>query len=55
LFEAIDQGGFTVSALVYLTDGDGTYPDYLPAYPVIWVLNKKHSVPWGQKIDLEVA
>jgi len=43
-----------VSALVYLTDGAGSYPEYPPDYPVIWVLNTNTELPWGQNIRMEV-
>ncbi len=43
-----------VSALVYLTDGAGSYPEYQPDYPVIWVLNTDTVLPWGQNIRMEV-
>ncbi len=43
-----------VAALVYLTDGAGSYPEYPPDYPVIWVLNTDTVMPWGQNIRMEV-
>src|SRR3989338_5055445 len=43
-----------VSALVYLTDGAGSYHEYPPEYPVIWVLNTDTVLPWGQNIRMEV-
>ena len=43
-----------VSALVYLTDGAGSYPEYPPDYPVIWVLNTGTELPWGQNVRMEV-
>lgn len=44
-----------VAALVYLTDGAGSYPEYPPEYPVIWVLNTDAVLPWGQNIRMEVT
>lgn len=38
--------------VVYLTDGDGTYPKS-SLYPVLWALTKPHEVPFGEKILLE--
>ena len=32
-------------ALIYLTDGMGTYPDSAPPYPVLWVLTPNHHEP----------
>jgi predicted metal-dependent peptidase len=36
VFERIDEEGITPEALVYLTDGMGTFPSAAPNYPVIW-------------------
>lgn len=54
VFDAVTDDNLTISALVYLTDGAGTYPKYPPEYPVIWILNTDYEVPWGQKIKMEV-
>lgn len=50
VIDLIAQKDLTISALVYLTDGDGHFPDREPEYPVIWILNKDGTVPWGTKI-----
>lgn len=42
-----------VLALVYLTDGEGSYTEFPPEYPVIWVLNNDVVPPWGQHIRME--
>lgn len=42
-----------VFALVYFTDGNGSYPEVPPDYPVIWVLNTDLVFPWGQNIRME--
>lgn len=44
-----------VAALVYLTDGAGSYPEVPPDYPIIWVLNTDTVLPWGQNIRMEVS
>lgn len=36
VFERIAEEGWSPDALVYLTDGQGRFPDEQPAYPVIW-------------------
>lgn len=54
VFDAVSDDNLPISALVYLTDGAGTYPEHPPEYPVIWILNTDHEVPWGQKIKMEV-
>ena len=40
------------NCIVYLTDGDGTYPRDCQ-YPVLWALTKSHAVPFGEKTLLE--
>lgn len=42
-------------ALVYLTDGCGTYPDAPPEYPVLWVLGGTHRQPppWGVVVEVD--
>ena len=54
VFEAIEEEDLRISALIFLTDGAGTYPEFSPDYPVIWALNKDHDVPFGDKILVEV-
>ncbi len=40
--------------VVYLTDGEGAYPQKAPNYPTLWVLTQEYSVPFGMKTDLKV-
>ena len=55
VFDAVADDNLPIAALVYLTDGAGTYPKHPPEYPVIWILNRNHEVPWGETIKIEVA
>lgn len=41
-----------ITALIYLTDGYGTYPDKEPHFPVIWISTTDYKYPWGQVIRL---
>lgn len=42
-----------VKALVYLTDGRGTFPDKIPPYDVLWVINNRDvDPPWGKVVRL---
>ncbi|KXB00702.1 hypothetical protein AKJ41_03750 [candidate division MSBL1 archaeon SCGC-AAA259O05] len=42
-----------VKALVYLTDGHGNFPDKIPSYDVLWVINNRDvDPPWGKVIRL---
>jgi len=36
VFDMIDEMDLTPDALIYLTDGYGSFPDIAPSYPVIW-------------------
>lgn len=38
--------------LLYFTDAQGAFPEFEPAYPVIWLVKGKQTVPWGQRIQL---
>ena len=40
------------NCIIYLTDGDGTYPKDCPL-PVLWALTKPRKVPFGETILLE--
>ncbi|KXA90368.1 hypothetical protein AKJ61_00780 [candidate division MSBL1 archaeon SCGC-AAA259B11] len=42
-----------VKALVYLTDGRGTFPDEIPHFDTLWVIdNRDVEPPWGKVIRL---
>jgi predicted metal-dependent peptidase len=43
-----------IDALVYLTDGDGSFPDHAPSYPVIWgdISHDKTKYPFGDVVDI---
>lgn len=53
VFEAIEKNQLAITTLLYLTDGYGTFPQYEPPYPVIWLLNSSGDVPWGQLVRME--
>ncbi len=53
VFAEIEKRRLEISALVYQTDGMGSYPARPPEYPVIWLLNQEYNVPWGEKIIME--
>ncbi len=56
VFEHIEEMGLdNVDALVYLTDGDGQFPDREPTdYPVIWgdISGSPAKYPWGQVVQV---
>lgn len=48
-------GGMRLDALIYLTDGYGTFPERPPAYPVLWLATAGTGAtfPFGHVIVLE--
>ena len=38
--------------LISFTDAQGTFPDFKPNYPVIWLIKGKSPVPFGQRVQL---
>jgi len=38
--------------LIYFTDARGEFPERPPAFPVIWLIKGKETVPWGQRVQL---
>lgn len=57
-FERVEENqkkGRKVSALVFFTDGYGSYPEHPPKYPVIWVITSGYDrVPWGTVVHVNV-
>lgn len=37
---------------VFLTDGEGVYPEHAPEYPVLWALSNEYRTPWGENVVL---
>lgn len=55
VFEEIAKLGLQPEALVYLTDGMGSFPDKEPAYPVIWGnIYPSSKYPFGDVVDIPV-
>ncbi len=52
VFEWLDLQDQHPDLLVYFTDCQGTFPEVMPNYPVIWLVKGKQPVPWGQRIQL---
>lgn len=53
VFEKIQEMGLQPDALVYLTDGMGTFPAAAPNYPVIWgSIIKSSQYPFGDVVDI---
>jgi len=57
VFTEIGKMGLTPDALVYLTDGYGSFPDAEPKYPVIWadITGKRdHYTKWGDYVHVPI-
>lgn len=53
VFEKIAELGLEPDALVYLTDGMGSFPDRAPSYPVIWGnIYPASKYPFGDVVDI---
>lgn len=53
VFDRIRQEGLEPEALVYLTDGRGSFPHIAPRYPVIWGnIYKGSQYPFGDVVDI---
>lgn len=53
VFDKIDEMGLQPEALVYLTDGLGSFPKRAPQYPVIWGnIYPQSKYPFGDVVDI---
>jgi predicted metal-dependent peptidase len=53
-FEYIDRQQLDPACLIYLTDGDGVYPERPSEYPTLWVITTPHhQAPWGETVAIE--
>ncbi len=52
VFQWADALDKTPDLLIYFTDADGTFPESMPYYEVIWLVKGKEQTPWGQRIQL---
>jgi len=55
LFERIEKEGITPKVMVFLTDGDATYPTTPPNYPVLFVIknSNRKEAPFGISVFYE--
>jgi predicted metal-dependent peptidase len=54
VFDYIEEKGVHPDCLLYLTDGDGTFPDEAPRYAVIWgdITKTPSKYPWGDVVEV---
>lgn len=55
VFDHCDEQQIDPACLIYLTDGEGSFPDLPPAYPVLWAMTSRVSAPWGETVQLNGA
>jgi len=54
VFDYIDQHIDNPTALLFFTDGEGTYPEEGTMYEVIWVMPEAAEVPFGEVLSLHI-
>ena len=53
VFKYIEEHGLRPACFMYLTDGQGRYPDHPPEYPVLWLMTTDHEPPWGEVVRID--
>lgn len=53
-FEYINKNSINPVCMLYFTDLEGTFPNYEPEYPVLWIYsgNRDIKVPFGEVVSL---
>lgn len=56
VFDWIEEQGLHPDALVYMTDGLGSFPEQEPRYPTLWCALKGYRVeyPFGEVVEIEI-
>jgi predicted metal-dependent peptidase len=57
VFRYIEENDLRPDALIYLTDGFGTFPKQQPDFPVVWgnISGKAATYPWGDVVDVPTS
>lgn len=50
IFEQVRKLNDKLDVIIILTDGESEFPVYFDSIPVIWVLTKDKSIPFGKKV-----
>jgi predicted metal-dependent peptidase len=53
-FTHIEENNLKPACLIYLTDGEGTFPRTPPPYPVLWVMTTDIVAPFGETVQIDV-
>jgi predicted metal-dependent peptidase len=55
-FAYIEREQLNPACLIYLTDGDGVYPEQAAEYPTLWAISTPDwPVPWGETLYIDAA
>lgn len=52
VFDWVNDNQQQPDLLIYFTDADGVFPEIEPTYPVVWLVQGKSKIPWGNRIQL---
>jgi len=53
-FEHIEEKKQELACCIFMTDGDGDFPDTAPAYPILWAnVQKGKKYPFGEVVDIQ--
>jgi predicted metal-dependent peptidase len=52
-FEWAENEDLRPACAVWLTDGEGRYPEFAPEYPVLWCLSQNYKTPWGENVVIQ--
>lgn len=52
VFDWAQQQDQQPDILIYFTDAQGYFPQYMPNFPVIWLVKGRGTVPWGTRVQL---
>jgi predicted metal-dependent peptidase len=56
VFAHVDREQVNPACLIYLTDGDGCYPDEPGEYPTLWAITTPdRRAPWGESINIDAT
>lgn len=53
-FDWLDENQVSPVCAIYLTDGEGHFPENPPPYPVLWAISTAIVAPFGETVRIEV-
>jgi predicted metal-dependent peptidase len=55
-FEHVEHEQLNPACLIYLTDGEGVYPDEPSTFPTLWAITTPNrQAPWGETVYIDVT